>query len=131
VAGDGPVLSRAGAVVTAYFEYLLANPDLPQLMMQELVLSGEPPAPVAGPMKRVVAVLSALIAEGQGRGEVRAGPVVALAVFILSVPVHVSMMRRALSRIGDLDIGDGETFGVVVEAARQFVESGLRAEAGP
>jgi hypothetical protein len=82
-------------------------------------------------MKRVVAVLSALIAEGQGRGEVRAGPVVALAVFILSVPVHVSMMRRALSRIGDLDIGDGETFGVVVEAARQFVESGLRAEAGP
>src|SRR5690606_37065193 len=63
VAGDGDVLSRAGEVVTAYFEYLRSNPDLPQLMMQELVLSGVPPAAVAAPMRRVLGALTALIRE--------------------------------------------------------------------
>src|SRR5688572_5333950 len=96
VGGDGDVLSRAGEVVTAYFEYLRSNPDLPQLMMQELVLSGVPPAAVAAPMRRVLGALTALIREGQERGEVRSGPARLLSVFILSVPVHLSMMRRAL-----------------------------------
>lgn len=128
VTGGGPVLTRAGDVVTAYFEHLRSNPDLPQLMMQEMVLSGVPPAAVAAPMQRVLGALSALIAEGQERGEVRPGRVTVLAVFILSVPVHLSMMRRALESLGGLDIGDESTFGSVVATAREFVESGLRAE---
>jgi AcrR family transcriptional regulator len=130
VAGGGPALPRAGSVVTTYFEYVRTNPDLPQLMMQELVLSGVPPAAVAGPMKRVLAALSGLIAEGQERGEVKAGPVTVLGIFILSVPVHLSMMRRALRSVGGVDMGEEATFEAVVSSARQFVESGLRAEGG-
>jgi AcrR family transcriptional regulator len=127
VGSGGPALSRAGAVVTTYFEYLRTNPDLPPLMMQELVLSGVPPAAVAQPMKRVLSALSALIAEGQERGEVRGGPVRILGIFILSVPVHLSMMRRALETYGGVDMGSEATFDQVVWSAREFVEAGLRA----
>lgn len=127
VGSGGPVLSRAGAVVTTYFEYLRTNPDLPPLMMQEMVLSGVPPAAVAKPMKRVLAALSELIAEGQERGEVREGDVTILSIFILSVPVHLSMMKRALETLGGVDLGNEATFEAVVSSARQFVEAGLRA----
>jgi hypothetical protein len=59
---------------------------------------------------------------------VRPGRVTVLAVFILSVPVHLSMMRRPLESLGGVDIGDESTFGNVVTTAREFVRSGLRAE---
>lgn len=130
VAGDGPVLDRAGEVVTAYFEYLRTNPDLPQLMMQELVLSGAPPAAIADPMRRVLGALSRLIVEGQETGVVRAGPAPVMSIFILSVPVHLSMMRPALEKVGGVALGDAATFGRVVAAAREFVQAGLGVEGG-
>ena len=130
VAGDGPVLERAGEVVTAYFGYLRTNPDLPQLMMQELVLSGVPPAAIADPMRRVLGALSGLIREGQKAGVVRAGPAAVMSIFILSVPVHLSMMRPALETVGGVALGDVATFERVVAAAREFVQAGLGVAGG-
>lgn len=130
VAGEGRVLERAGDVVTAYFEYLRTNPDLPQLMMQELVLSGVPPAAIADPMRRVLGALSRLIVEGQESGVVRAGPAAVMSIFILSVPVHLSMMRPALEKVGGVALGDAATFERVVAAAREFVQAGLGVEGG-
>ncbi|HSK20888.1 MAG TPA: TetR/AcrR family transcriptional regulator [Longimicrobiales bacterium] len=130
VAGDGPVLDRAGEVVTAYFEYLRTNRDLPQLMMQELVLSGVPPAAIADPMRRVLGALSSLIVEGQESGVVRAGPAAVMSIFILSVPVHLSMMRPALEKVGGVALGDAATFERVVASAREFVQAGLGVEGG-
>lgn len=130
VAGGGPVLERAGDVVTAYFEYLRTNPDLPQLMMQELVLSGVPPAAIADPMRRVLGALSRLIVEGQEAGLVRAGPATVMSIFILSVPVHLSMMRPALEKVGGVALGDAATFERVVTSAREFVQAGLGVEGG-
>lgn len=126
--GRASAVERAGGVVAAYFDYLRSNPDLPQLMMQELALSGVPPVAIATPMRRVLRALAGLIREGQAAGEVRAGPPTVLGLFILSVPVHLSMMKGALKSVGGVDIGEASTYGTVVSAARHFVEAGLRAE---
>ncbi|HEX6135763.1 MAG TPA: TetR/AcrR family transcriptional regulator [Longimicrobiales bacterium] len=126
-AEGGSVLARAGRVVEAYFDYLGANPDLPPLMMQELMLGGAPPAAVLGPMRRALAALTALIREGQASGEVRAGPTQVMSIFILSVPVHLSMVRGLLGSAG-VDLSDPVLRDQVVAAARSFVESGLRGD---
>ncbi|HSJ25256.1 MAG TPA: TetR/AcrR family transcriptional regulator [Longimicrobiales bacterium] len=128
VATSGPVLDRAEGVVLAYFDHLRANPDLPQLMMQELVLSEAPPVAVAEPLKRVQGALAALVLEGQAQGVIRAGPAPVLGIFILSVPVHLAILHRALKAHTGLDLLTGEARDEVVASAVAFVRSGLAAE---
>jgi AcrR family transcriptional regulator len=125
VAGGGDVLSRTEAVVRAYFEYLAENPELPQLMMQELALGGEPAAVLAAPLKRVHGALTSLVGEGQERGEVRPGPRIVLGVFILSVPVHLAMLRLPLQRYVGLDLMDAQTRRRIADSAVEFVREGL------
>jgi TetR/AcrR family transcriptional regulator len=124
--GEGPVLGRVERVVRSYFEYLAGNPDLPQLMMQELVMAAAPPEVLMQPLKRVHAALLALVAEGQARGEVREGPARAMAVFILSVPVHLAILQRALARHAVPELAQPEGRLEVVEAAVSFVREGLK-----
>lgn len=127
VGAGGGVLDRAAAVVRTYFEHLADHPELPQLMMQELALGGEPSEVVARPLKRVHAALTSLVAEGQETGEVRAGPRLVLGVFILSVPVHLAILRPALQRHVGLDLLDPLTRARVTDSAVEFVREGLRA----
>lgn len=128
VARGGAVTERVSDVVEAYFDYFALNPDLPQLMMQELALSAEPPAAVAGPVKRIHGALTALIAEGQSRGEIAAGPAPVMSVFMLSVPVHLGIVRRALLAHVGIDLGDPELRAQVTRAACEFVVAGLKGE---
>lgn len=127
VSGGGPVLDRAERVVRAYFDHLGANPDLPQLMMQELVLNDAPPAAVAEPLKRVQGALAALVLEGQARGEVGPGPAPVLGIFILSAPVHLAILQRALKAHAGLDLLSGAARQEVMTAAVAFVRNGLAA----
>jgi AcrR family transcriptional regulator len=126
VGRGGPVLERAGAVVEEYFAYLADNPDLPQLMMQELAQTGAPPAAVAAPMKRIHGALTSMMVEGQAAGEVAPGPPLVMSIFVLSVPVHLGIMRRALVTHLGVDLGDRELRARVTAAARDFVIAGLR-----
>jgi AcrR family transcriptional regulator len=126
VAGEGGVVERAGAIVEEYFAYLAGNPDLPQLMMQELALSGAPPAAVAEPMKRIHGALTRMIGEGQATGEIAPGPAMVMSVFMLSVPVHLGIVRRALLAHLGVDLSDPTIRSEVVAAACRFVQAGLR-----
>ena len=128
VSGPGSVVERAGDVVETYFGYILENPDLPPLMLQELVLGGVPPDAVAVPMRRVHGALTRLVEEGQASGEVRAGPAQVMSIFILSVPVHLSIVRGAIAAAG-VALTDPSMWEQVITAARAFVESGLSGEA--
>lgn len=128
VRGSGDVLDRAGHVVRAYFDYFALNPDLPQLMMQELSLAGVPPEVIAQPLRRVHGLLTAMIEEGQRRGEVRAGPPQVLSIFIISVPVHLGMLHRAISAHMGLNVLQPPLRDAVMSSAIAFVRSGLRAE---
>jgi AcrR family transcriptional regulator len=123
--GGGDVLDRVERVVRTYFAYLAENPDLPQLMMQELVLAAEPSEVLAAQLKRVHAALTALVEEGQAQGVIRRGPTRALAIFILSVPVHLAVLQRSLQRHLVLDLVDAEARRQVVDSAVAFVRSGL------
>ena len=125
VRGGGTVAERIGGVVRAYFVYLAENPELPQLMMQELVLSADPPAAVAGPMMRVQGALRGLIEEGQASGAVRAGPPMLMSLFILSVPVHLGLLRRALESNLGLNLLEPGLRAAATEAAVAFVTAGL------
>jgi AcrR family transcriptional regulator len=124
LADGGEVLDRVEGIVRAYFNYLADNPDLPRLMMQELVLGGGPGEAVAGPLKRVHGVLTGLVTEGQAAGVIRRGPPPVLGLFILSVPVHMGILQRPLQRVG-LDLLDPAMRGSVVESAVAFVRGGL------
>src|SRR5215208_759703 len=64
VRSGGRVLDRVETVVRTYFTYLAENPDMPRLMMQELVLGGVASAAVGGLMSRVHGALQALVREG-------------------------------------------------------------------
>lgn len=131
VGGGGPVLDRAEAVVRTYFDHLARNPELPQLMMQQLTLGAEPSEAIARPLRRVHAALTALIAEGQEAGEVRAGPRPVLGIFLLSVPVHLAIVRPVLERFVGIDLQDAQTREMVTDSAVQFVREGLRARPEP
>jgi AcrR family transcriptional regulator len=122
---DAPVLDRVEAVVRAYFSFLAEHPELPQLMLQELVLAGDPPAVVAQPLKRVHGALTRLIAEGQETGVVRQGPRMVLGIFILSVPVHLGILHNAIRSQLGIDVLEERTRASVVESAVAFVRSGL------
>ena len=127
VRGSGPVLDRVEAVVRTYFTYLAENPDMPRLMMQELVLGGLPSAAVGGPLSRVHRALSGLIVEGQASGEVRSGEAAVLAVFIISVPVHLALVQVPLRAFIGVDLRQGEMRERTIEYACGFVRAGLSA----
>jgi AcrR family transcriptional regulator len=131
VHGAGGVLERAGAVVRAYFEYVAENPDLPQLMLQELVQMPAPSAVVAAPLKRVHGALTALVEEGQRAGVVRPGPSRALGIFILSAPVHLVLLQRALRHHLVLDLAEPGLRQEVVASAVEFVTAGLSLPVAP
>jgi hypothetical protein len=123
---DGPVLGRVESVVRAYFAYLAENPDMPQLMLQELVKFTEPAAALLRPLRRVHAALTALVEEGQALGEVRAGPARVMAIHIVSVPVHLAVVQRALQAHVQ-ELGGVVARPEVMESAVAFVRDGLRA----
>jgi AcrR family transcriptional regulator len=125
VAAEGDVLHRVELVVRSYFDYLSANPDLPQLMMQELVMAAVPSEVLAAQLKRVHAALTGLVEEGQAAGVIRQGPSRALGIFILSVPVHLAVLQRSLQRHLVLDLVEPESRRQVVESAVDFVREGL------
>lgn len=127
VRGSGPVLDRVEAVVRTYFRYLAENPDMPRLMMQELVLGGVPSAAVGGPLSRVHGALHGLIREGQATGEVRRGEAAVLAVFIVSVPVHLAVVQAPLRAFIGVDLERGAVRERTIEHAARFVRAGLSA----
>lgn len=135
VAQAAPVPARVEAVVRTWFDYLAGNPDLPQLMLQELLLAESPPEVVAVPLRRVHVALTGLVEEGQSAGVIRAGPARVLGIFILSVPVHLGILHRAMRAQLGIDLLEPRTFAGVVESAVAFVRGGLavpsREEATP
>jgi AcrR family transcriptional regulator len=129
VRAGGSVLDRVEAVVRTYFAYLAENPDMPRLMMQELVLGGLPSAAVGGPLSRVHGALHGLVREGQTRGEVRGGAAALLAVFIISVPVHLALVQAPLRAFIGIDLQRGELRERAIDHATRFVRAGLSATA--
>lgn len=128
--GDGAPLGRVEAVVRVFFEYLRENPDLPYLMLQELVVGRLPPAAAIGPIIRVHAALTDVVRAGQADGSIRPGPPELMSIGIVSPVIHFNLMRVPMREIMGLDTSDPEVWSSLVDQAVAFVRGGLASGSG-
>ncbi len=128
LARRGPMLDRLEGVVRAYFEHVAENPDLPHLMLQEVVLSGAPPEAAAPFMRRIYGLIVAAIREGQASGEVRAGDPVLLGVSLISQPIFPMLVRQPIEAMTGLSLLDPHTRERVEANVIAFARAGF---AGP
>ncbi len=125
----GTPLERAALVVHTYFEVLRENPDIPFLLLQEMMARRDAPAPVTQTLRRVAATLGALVAEGQTDGTIRPGDPVLFALSIVAQPTHMSIVTRLLTEVAGVDQSDAATRERVYGHTAAFVQAGLRQEA--
>ncbi len=109
LASPGSVLDRLELVVRAYFDHFAENPELPQLMLQEVVLGGGPPEAAGPTMRRIYGLILEAVREGQAAGEVRAGDPVLLGLSLISQPVFPMLVREPVRMLTGLDMRDGAT----------------------
>ncbi len=121
----GAPLDRIEAVVREFFAFLHDTPDLPSLMMQQLI--GDRPLAKAA-LATVAAnmgTLATLIAEGQRAGTIRPGDPRLLALSIGSQPIWLTAARRVLREGVSIDPADPTTRGELVDSVVGFVRAGL------
>lgn len=122
-----PVLDRLEGVIRAYFDHFADNPDLPQLMLQEIVLAGRPPEAAAPFMRRIFALIIAAIREGQSSGEVRPGDPVMMGMSVVSQPIFPMLARGPIQMMTGMDLHDSHTRERVAAHVVAFARAGLAA----
>ncbi len=128
LSGRGPVLDRLENVVRAYFDHFAENPDLPHLMLQEVVLAGAPPEAAAPFMRRIYALIVAAIREGQATGELRPGDPTLMGMSLIGQPIFPMLVRQPVEAITGLDLTDPRTRERVIAHVMAFARAGF---AGP
>ncbi|MGH7445043.1 MAG: TetR/AcrR family transcriptional regulator, partial [Longimicrobiales bacterium] len=121
-------LERATSVVRAYFEVLRAYPDVPMLLLQELMAGRVTPPPVTTALQRVTTALDELVTKGQAEGSVRAGDPLLFGLSIIAQPIHLTIVANMLAHVAGLDQSDATTRARVYAHTAAFVRAGLRAE---
>lgn len=122
-----PVLDRLEGVVRAYFDHFAENPDLPHLMMQEVVLGGGPPEAAGPTMRRIYGLILEAIRQGQSSGEIRRGDPVLLGMSVVTQPIFPMLLRPAIHAIAGLDLDDGTTRERVIAHVVSFTRRALSA----
>lgn len=123
----GPPLERLELVVRAFFDFLHENPDLPQLIAQQLVSSRPITEAALRTMQSNVGTLASLIAEGQADGSIRPGDARLMALSIGAQPIWLTLARRVLQEGVAIDQADPGTRARLVESVVRFVRAGLEA----
>lgn len=83
--------------IRGMFQHLQENPDMPRLMVQEIVLGEDPSPQILETVRVVVSVLTGIIQEGQAVGTIRQGDSVLMALSTLSQPIYLSIMPPILA----------------------------------
>lgn len=122
---EGAPLDQLETVIRAFFRHLQENPDMPQLMLQELAAGKTPPPAVVGTLQSVVGTLTMIVGEGQSDLTIRSGNPLLLAMSVIYQPIHFTLIRRLARDVMGLDQSDPEVFGAVVDHAVEFARSGL------
>lgn len=94
ITGAAAPIDRIEQLVRVFFAKLSQSPELPLLIMQQVVRHGELPAPATRMLGQVLGVLVQLIGEGQADGTIREGDPLLLAVSIWSQPFYFGLLRR-------------------------------------
>jgi TetR/AcrR family transcriptional regulator len=107
-ASPGPTLERVDRTVRAYVRFLATNPDVPRLLLQEVAAGKVPPRPVMDVLSRVAGALSAMLREGQERGEIREGDPLFLTLSMVAQPVYFALVRRIVAQMRGVDPMSGD-----------------------
>lgn len=125
--GEGPPLDRLEAAVRAFFDFLYGKPDVPLLMLQQLMSSRPISETVLGIMRGNIRLVASLIEEGQKDGSIRAGDPQLMALSIGSQPIWISLARRLLEAGVAIDQDDPRTRVQLVDSVVSFVRAALTA----
>ncbi len=125
-----PVLDRIAGVVRAYFDALSSDEDQGRIMVQALVIGRQAPDSAADTIRRVHGALHALVLEGQEQGVLRAGDARMLSLSIVSVPLHLVLIRRALKANLGIDLDDAVQREAAIQHAIRFVREALASHPG-
>lgn len=129
LAGSGTPVDRATGVVEAYFAHFSEHPDLPRLLLQEVTSGRVPPPPVMETMRAIAGQVSAVIREGQERGEIREGDPLLFVLSLIAQPIYLALVQRPLSQVLGMDLAAPEARDRAVRHLLAFARAGLAAEA--
>lgn len=117
---------RLEAVIRAFFEHLLDNPDQPRFMVGVRMDEERFPPAILELVGPVVQALVELIEEGQAKGLVRDGPPVLFVLSLLSQPIHFSIVtRRTPHGIVPADLEKPEGKELLLDHMIRFALAGL------
>jgi AcrR family transcriptional regulator len=122
---DGDVFTRIAVVVRNYFEQISADEDYGRVMIQAVVIGKEPPPAAADALRRIQQALLAMVLEGQQQGVIRDGDPRLLSLSIVSVPLHLALVRRPLKHNAGIDLDDGQQREAAIAHAVRFVREAL------
>ena len=123
--GPGTPLDRASEVVRAYFDLLAETPDLPFLLVQEMMARREAPLPVTSTLRRVSGALAGLVRDGQEDGSIRDGDALLYALSIIAQPIHLSIVSKVLAQVAGVDPRDPAVRDRLHAHTAAFVRAGL------
>lgn len=130
VATDRPPLERIDTVLRGAFDYLRVNPEIAQILLQELSLGRALPEPMRAIMQLNVQTVAGLIREGQRDGTVVAGDPVLLALNVLAHPFYFAVASKPIRDVMGLDRSDPAAYARVVDTAAEFVLRSLQKRGG-
>lgn len=130
VDAPGPVLDRVAQVVRAYFDQLSADEETGRVLLQAIAIGKETPASAVQGIRRVHAALLGLVVEGQASGVIRDGDPRLLSLSIVSVPLHMALVRRVLKSNAGVDLDDAGQREAAIQHAIRFVTEALASHPG-
>lgn len=122
---EGPPLDQIETVIRAFFQHLQENPDMPQLILQELAAGKTPPPAVVKTLQSALGTLAMIVGEGQSDLTIRPGDPLMMALSVMYQPIHFTLIRRLGREVMGLDQDDPEVFERVVDHAVEFARRGL------
>jgi len=124
-ASTGAPLERIESIIRTFFDYMTANPQLPQLIQRELV-SGRPlPPPAQHVMQRNFGVISEAVRAGQAQGSIRAGDPLLLTLSAMAQPFHFVIAGKAIFAAAGIDLKDPATRARIVEHVTTTIRRAL------
>ncbi len=128
LAAQGSTVDRAMGVVDAYFAHFTQHPDLPRFLLQEVAAGRLPPPPVMEAMRAISGQVSALVQEGQEKGEIRAGHPLLFVLSLISQPIYLVLVQQPLADVLGMDVRSGDARAKAREHVLAFARAGLSAE---
>jgi len=122
---SGSPLDKIESFVRAYFEHLLANRELPSLILHEVSLDHPIPLPIRSMIERISRLLAGVIINGQKDGTLAAGDVGLMSMSVVALPVHAVVVRQVAHQIFGRNLNEPAARAEMIAHITAFLRRGL------